>query len=136
MRRPHRRLGAGEPPQARRQHDCGRDETEARRREGCGAEEGHRDRVLNRRRARQRRHGERRSAEDDRGRHQATRDVGGAKQSLRHWHQDEEGHKQADAAVGDERARKDNGKDGALLAKPRGHEIRDGRHRADASHNE
>ena len=68
-------LRAPEPPHAEAEHDRRRDHAQPGRGERRGAEERHRDRVLDRRRARQRGHRERRGAERDRRRHQATRDV-------------------------------------------------------------
>ena len=79
-------------------------DAEAGRGKRRGAEERHRDRVLDRWRARQSRHGEGRGAEHDRRRHQPARDCRRAKQRLRHRGEHEEGDEQADAAIGDQRA--------------------------------
>ena len=99
-----------------------------------GAEERHRDRVLDRRRAGQRRHREGRGAERDRRRHQPVRDVRRAEQRLRHRRQHEERDEQADAAVGDQRAGEHDREHRALRPEPLGHEARDRRHRAAVLH--
>src|SRR5262249_340744 len=53
-----RGLGADKPPQAKTKHNERRDDAEPGRGKWRRAEERHRDGVLNRRRTRQRRHGE------------------------------------------------------------------------------
>ena len=83
-------FGAAQPPQAETQHDRRGDDAEARGGKGRGAEERHRDRVLDRGRAGQRRHGEGEGAESDRRRHQPVRDVRRAEQGLGHGRQHEE----------------------------------------------
>jgi len=122
-------LSPGEPPQAESQHDRGSDEAQSRRRERRGAEERHGDGVLDRRSARQRRHGEGGGAKHDRRRHQPTRNARRAKQSVGHRRDDEKGHEQADAAIGDEGAGEDHRQHRPFGAELFGHELGDGRNR-------
>ena len=115
-------LGATKPPQAEAQHDGRSDDAEARGGKGCRAEERHRDGVLDRGRARQRRHRERRGSESDGCRHQSARNVGGSKQLLRHRRQHEERDEQADAAIGHHRTGEHDRQHGVARPKALGHE--------------
>jgi hypothetical protein len=127
-------LGAIEPPQSEGEHNERGDDAQPGRGKRRGAEERHRDRVLDRGRAGERRHGEGRGAEHDRRRHQPAGDPGGAEQRLRHRSQNEEGDEQADAAIGDGGAGEHDGEHRAALAELLGHEAGDGGDRAAILH--
>ena len=90
-------LGSPEPPHAEAEHHQRRYKSKPRRGEGRGAEKRHGDRILNRRRSGQSRHGEGGRAERDRRRHEPPRNRCRAKQLMRHRRDDEEGDEQADA---------------------------------------
>ena len=94
------------------------DDAEPRGGEGGGAEERRRDRVLDRRRARECRHGEGERAERDRTRDQPLGHAGVAEQRHRDREHGEGHDEQRDAAIGQDGAGEDHGQDRPLLANP------------------
>ena len=127
-------LRLGQPPQTETQHDGGRDDPETGGGKRRGAEERHRDRILDRRRAGQRRHGEGRGPEHDRRGHQPARNGGGAEHLLRHRDEHKESDEQADAAIRDDSTGQDHRQYGAALTQPLAQEVGDRRHRAAVVH--
>jgi hypothetical protein len=127
-------FGAAQRPQTEPQHNRRSNDAEARGGEGRGAEERHRNRVLERGRSRQRRHGEGGGTQSDRRRHQPVRNVRGAKKGLSHGCEHEERHKQADTAIGDDGPGQHDAEHGAAGSETRRHGTGDGRNRAAVFH--
>ncbi len=119
------RFDAMEPPHAEGEDDDRRDDAQTGRREGRGAEVRHRNGVVDRRRSRQHRHGESECAEAYGGWHQPSRDVRGSEKLPCHWHQHEEGDKDADATIGDHGRGEHDGKHRASYPQLCGQETRD-----------
>ena len=105
-----------QPPQAEHQHHgCG-DQAQSRRGKRRGAEIGHGNRVLDGRRAGQRRHGEGKGSQRNRGRHEAARDVGTPEKRLGDGVHRKGHDKQGNTAVGENGAGQHHGEYGAPLA--------------------
>ena len=127
-------LARAQPQDAQREHDGTANQSKARRREGVGAEILDRNRVLDRWRARQRRHGEGERTQRNRRRHQALGDVGVAKQRLGDGVNRKRHHEQRHAAVRQYAAGQHHRQDGMAAAERALDPLGDGGGRARISH--
>ncbi|MFB9074133.1 hypothetical protein ACFFX0_24220 [Citricoccus parietis] len=114
-----------EPRQAEPEDHHGPHEADPRGRETVGAEELSRDQVLDLRRARQGRHGEREDAQGDGARDQSLRDVRHSEQFAGQGEHHERHHEEADAAVGHQGGGDHGGRQGVPRADPAGHRAGD-----------